>query len=80
MKKIFGEQYSQIKIKCEIIDLVKIHGSVISLANLCTKWLKKPICKEYTLTNWSRRPLLRNQVHYAALDAFIVLKIYALMN
>ena len=46
-----------------------------SLSSTCVKVLGKPICKEFTLTNWERRPLLLNQVHYAAMDAFIVLKI-----
>ena len=43
------------------------------LANMCAKVLGKPICKKYTLTDWGRRPLLLNQVHYAAMDAFIVI-------
>jgi ribonuclease D len=42
--------------------------------------LGKPICKEYTLTDWDRRPLFRNQLHYAALDAVIVLKIWKVIK
>lgn len=38
--------------------------------------LGKDLCKTYTFTNWERRPLLKNQLHYAALDAVIVLKIW----
>lgn len=32
----------------------------------------KELCKDQTLTNWKRRPLRKNQLHYAALDAHIV--------
>jgi len=38
--------------------------------------LLKEVCKKQTLTNWARRPLRKNQLHYAAMDAFCVLKIY----
>lgn len=38
--------------------------------------LGKEICKDQTLTNWRRRPLRKNQIHYAAMDAVVVLKIY----
>ncbi len=38
--------------------------------------LGKELCKAQTLTNWQRRPLRKNQLHYAALDAYVVIKIY----
>ena len=34
----------------------------------------------YALTDWSRRPLLKNQIHYAAMNAFILLKINKRQN
>lgn len=50
------------------------------LANMCDKILGKPICKKYTLTDWGRRPLLLNQIHYAAMDAFIPIILYEKMS
>jgi ribonuclease D len=50
------------------------------LASIAETLLEKGICKEYTLTNWDRRPLLRNQIHYAAMDAFIVLKLWEILE
>lgn len=38
--------------------------------------LGKEICKKYTMTNWDRRPLHLCQIHYAAMDAYIILKIW----
>jgi ribonuclease D len=51
-------------------------GERAGLASISEKVLGKPICKNYTLTDWGRRPLLKNQVHYAALDAVVVIHIY----
>ena len=31
------------------------------------------------ISNWSHRPLRKSQIHYAAMDAFILLKIYDTM-
>ena len=47
-----------------------------NLAFICKTVLKKEICKQQTLSNWSRRPLRENQLHYAAMDAFCLIKIY----
>lgn len=47
-----------------------------NLAHICKKVLGKEICKAQTLTDWRRRPLRDNQLHYAAMDAFVVLKLY----
>ena len=38
--------------------------------------LKKKLCKGETLSNWERRPLRSSQVHYAALDACIMIYLY----
>jgi ribonuclease D len=43
------------------------------LAGLCSKYLKVPMCKQMQITDWSRRPLNEAQIHYAALDAFVLL-------
>lgn len=47
---------------------------------MCEKILGKPLCKTYTLTDWGRRPLLLNQIHYAAMDAFVVIMLYKKMG
>ena len=70
------------KPKCQVIDVRDSFEQLFpkekfGLTSISEKVLGKPICKEYTFTNWARRPLLLNQIHYAAMDAFIVLKIHA---
>ena len=68
------------EVKCHIIEVKEFYkrlfpGERAGLQKMSENVLGKPICKEYTLPDWSRRPLLKNQIHYAALDAYIVLKI-----
>lgn len=65
-----------------MIDLCKIYKAMnpesrySSLAHICKQVLGKELCKTQTLTNWRRRPLRSNQIHYAGLDAYILIKIY----
>ena len=65
-----------------LVDIWKIYKKIFpkqkysSLAFISKSILGKEICKEQTLTNWKLRPLRDNQMHYAAMDAFVVLKIY----
>jgi ribonuclease D len=66
----------------KVVDVWKLFKSVYpkhrfsSLAFITETMLGKELCKDQTLTNWQRRPLRRNQLHYAAMDAVIVIKIY----
>jgi ribonuclease D len=46
------------------------------LKSISKEILGKEICKKFTMTNWDRRPLNRCQIHYAAMDAFIIFKIW----
>ena len=47
-----------------------------NLSQLCRDFLSRDLCKGEQMSNWERRPLRKRQLHYAALDAFILLKIY----
>jgi len=47
-----------------------------SLAYICEKITKKPMSKYEQISNWNKRPLRKSQIHYGAMDAFILLKIY----
>lgn len=46
------------------------------LNGLTQAMFNKRLNKSYQVSNWSKRPLLPNQITYAALDAFICVKIF----
>jgi ribonuclease D len=47
-----------------------------SLASVAAHLCQTTLDKSYQSSNWGRRPLLREQLDYAALDAQIVLRVY----
>lgn len=45
------------------------------LAKVADKVFGTPICKREQMSNWEKRPLRKSQQHYAALDAYILVRI-----
>lgn len=46
------------------------------LAGICQTLLGKPLCKLKQQSNWNRRPLRLGQLHYAALDGHVQIKLW----
>ena len=51
------------------------HKVFTGLNKVSQEVLEKQICKYEQISNWERRPLRKSQKHYAALDAFVLLRI-----
>merc|ERR1712130_365595 len=45
------------------------------LSGLVARKLERPLCKAEQRSYWHRRPLRAAQVHYAALDAYVLLQV-----
>jgi len=63
------------------MDISKIYrllypGKKYALASICEDILKKPMSKYDQMSNWHNRPLRKAQMHYAALDAVVVLVLF----
>eukprot|EP00002_Diphylleia_rotans_P037260 TRINITY_DN8305_c0_g1_i1.p1 TRINITY_DN8305_c0_g1~~TRINITY_DN8305_c0_g1_i1.p1 ORF type:complete len:859 (+),score=146.58 TRINITY_DN8305_c0_g1_i1:56-2632(+) len=52
----------------------------ISLANVVQDVLKVKLSKKQQCSNWERRPLTKDQIHYASLDARCLLDCYAILQ
>ncbi|KAL4475124.1 hypothetical protein ABPG74_001820 [Tetrahymena malaccensis] len=64
------------------VDIALLNRDIFSLANTASlkfmvqKLLNLQMSKFEQISNWDRRPLRKSQLHYAAVDAFIVVKLY----
>ncbi len=46
------------------------------LSNMSLNLIGKKLCKKNQISNWELRPLRKEQIHYAALDAYILIEIF----
>ena len=54
--------------------------TVPSLKNTVKEILNLNMCKVEQCSNWNRRPLRNAQMHYAAVDALMCVKLYKALN
>jgi len=59
---------------------VPLQKPVQSLTGICEAVLGKPIYKVFQISDWSKRPLLYDQILYASLDAHVLLALYDTEN
>ena len=52
----------------------------VSLKNLVLAFLHCDLLKTYQCSDWGRRPLSASQLHYAACDALVLLRLYDVMS
>ena len=79
LKDFFGDSKC-----CTVYDLVVIYHQkylekCASLKNVSEELLGESICKYEQCSDWNLRPLSKCQLHYAALDALICIKLYKKM-
>ena len=62
----------------EIIEklYIKRQCDGFSLSTYCEALLEKPMSKFEQCSNWAARPLRKTQLHYAALDSYIMLVLH----
>ncbi len=57
----------------------KFNTKCPGLKKVCNEILNEDLCKYEQISNWENRPLRLRQLHYAALDAFVLLSLYEKM-
>lgn len=61
-------------------DKVADASTSLALTSVTETYLGKPLDKRARMSDWERRPLTRAQLHYAALDAHVLVQILAKMQ
>ena len=82
LRSSFGEIGSKRQKTGDFAAIVDIRENKIpgGLAGLVKHYMGKPLKKTQQMSDWSRRPLIYEQVVYAALDAYVCVHIYNLKS
>lgn len=84
--KLFKDTYLQCKGVVDLVDLAsrsgytKQHGQGLKTLALNVLGIEMNKPKRVQLSNWETLPLSRGQIHYAALDAWVGIKLYLQMR
>ena len=87
------KQFEDLPKHCQnILDLQKVQGSLIKLlepeepfqprglSHLCEMILGKPLNKSEQRSDWTKRPLSASKITYAALDAWVSVEIFRIIQ
>lgn len=58
------------------LALPPVGSRIVSLQKLTACFLNKFLCKKYQASAWARRPLLQQQMVYAACDALVLIRLF----
>ena len=80
-----GQFFKEVIYKNEFIELSEIYKlkkkkKTPELKVITSEFFGKELDKRDQISDWSKRPLLQNQINYGILDAYVLILIYQKLN
>ena len=80
-----GQFFKEVIYKNEFIELSKIYKlkkkkKTPELKVITSEFFGKELDKRDQISDWSKRPLLQNQINFGILDAYVLILIYQKLN
>ena len=81
-----GKFFKEVIYKNEFIDLFEVYKkkfntkNIPELKTITFDFFGKELDKRDQLSDWSKRPLLKNQINYGILDAYVLIFIFQKLN